>query len=118
VVSIASAPGRVLKEGSAPLAPALLDGDIGGGDGGEESTRQLLDRQDIGVTGDDELAQLPNLALLELLRPIVERSHLGVIVTRSAHGISCHCIVRTRQLSFTSISLNILKSLETCPSRD
>jgi hypothetical protein len=46
------------KECRAPYAPCLLRRSIFGGNGIEQRTGKLLDRQCIGTAGDDQLAKL------------------------------------------------------------
>jgi hypothetical protein len=91
---VASAPGslaRSLKEGRAPLAPALLRDGVVGLDCGEQDARELLDRQRIRTGGNDQLPELVYPAFLSPCRraPLVRHRN------REVSALSCsHCMAR------------------------
>jgi hypothetical protein len=84
IMAISWLAGRALKEGGAPLAPALRPLRIGVLEA-EQGARQLLGWQAVGTTGDDQLAQLDDPLLSEQASFVVERLQLGIVVAGLAH---------------------------------
>jgi hypothetical protein len=86
IIAVSWLAGRALKEGRAPLAPALrrlciytLEAEQGAG--------QKLRRQAIRTASNDQLAKLSDPPLSELASLVVERLQFGIIVAGLAHHV-------------------------------
>jgi hypothetical protein len=80
-----------LKECRAPLTLRLPYRRVGVPDREQQCAGKLLDGQGISARGDHQLAELLELADLELSCLVVERFQLGIIVAGLAHRSVLSC---------------------------